>query len=1336
MFPETNAVSVRRALLVTDLVDSTKLVARLGDTRATTLSARHDRLARDLLAPHGGREIDKTDGFLLLFEEAGSAVAYALAYHRALRELGAELGLGLAARAGVHDAEIVLRENPPEDVALGAKPIEVEGIAKPVAARLMSLATGGQTLLTRVAFDAARSNGIRGDGSLAWLAHGSYHLKGLDQAVEVFEVGEPSLAPLCPPGDSEKAKRAAGDVTVLGWRPAPGMTVPRRAEWRLVRRLGAGGFGEVWLARGEGSDDRVVFKFCFEVERLRALRREVTLFRLLKETLGDRDDIARLLDWSFDDSPYYLEMAFAEGGSLVDWARERGGLAAVPLATRLALLTQAAEAVAAAHSVGVLHKDLKPANLLVTEVDGRPRVRLTDFGISSVTEVGRLEELGITVSTLSRPGEAMSSSGGGTPRYMAPEVTEGKPCTIQADVFALGVILYQLVVGDLRRALAQGWERDVEDELLREDVAACVDGRPERRLASAAELARRVTDLDERRAARTAERRAHAAAARTRRRRRVMVPATLALAVFAFAMGVQARRIAREAERANREAAAAREVTRFLTELFDLADEAGERGDTVTARALLDRGAERVRGELAGEPATQARLMDAIGLAYMRLGLLSDAEPLIRGALATRRRLAGGDDVETAASLDSAGQLATRKRKYQEAEKLIDEALAIRRRRLGETHEEVAATLRHKAALLEGQGRYAESRPISERAGRIERVSKPEGDPVGARSRARDRLEVAREVDVPADADGVIGAGPVGQLALVRGAQGIYVIDLEGKSPPTHMPLAPDEAIVRGLAPGVVAIRAGERIVARRYLGEDRRVEDHVLHEGVDPGDVIALDPSGDVLARAREGAIVVERRGPGGTARVVRLEPRERPEVLVVGGGVVCWIGADRAAHVVRVADGRELLARRDWKGVVGAMAIDELSGKLAVAGWFDEVLVYDLAAPDVATAAPRRHVLPGKAEGLAFLPDRPTLVVGKMGRVVVLGDGAEPLAQIEAPASVFRDVSWGPAGVLVLDQTRRKLMALAYRALPVEGLGAVSGAPLWGMAANSTALFLGGVDGRLHRYEIRTGKLVTEVAHTQGVTSIAVVDDLVITASDDKTIAAWDARSLAPRGRGKAHDYLVNNLYWEAGSATLWSTSSDGTVKGWSLPDLVERAAIDVGHRSLAALWMDSTRGVGLVGTWDGAFLELARDGDGWRVARSREVASDAVYAAAELTAPGLVALLGVNPASLWIHDVAADRDFQVPLPDPTLGWISAVAPDRVALVGAGIVASYRFTRTADAIAWEVGSGIDTDVGELGISALLPDGRLAAGNGSGQLWLIDLGVLDGRTLARGELH
>ncbi len=721
--PPSSAATTVRTLLVCDLVASTSLVQELGDMAAADLLASHDRAARELLPGFEGREIDKSDGFLLLFERPVQAVRFAVAYQRRVRGLGEAGSLTLASRVGIHLGEVVLRENAPAHIARGAKPLEVEGLAKAITARVMSLAAGGRILLTRAAFDLARRGAVgsaAGDPPLRWVAHGRYRLAGVEEDTEIFEVAEAGDSALAPPPDSEKARRVDDESTIVGWRPAPEIEVPGRPNWTLVQKLGEGGFGESWLAAQRGTRETRVFKFCYDAQSLRGLRREITLFRLLKEALGDRRDITRILDWNLAEAPYFIESEYSAGGSLADWAKQRGGISAVPLAERLEIAAQVAEALAAAHSVGVLHKDVKPANVLIqTGTDGRPQAQLTDFGIGMLLEREKLAEAGITFRTeLIDAGQG--SSGAGTLVYLAPEILEGKPVTLQADIYALGVLLYQLVVADLTHVIAPGWEREVEDELLREEIAAAVDGDPLRRSGDARRIAERLRTLDARRAERETEARARreaheatAALARARRRRRLAAFVSALSLAFAAAMGFQARRIAQEAARANREASSAERVADFMVGLFQVSDPGESRGNTVTAREILDRGAERIEAELKDEPLVRSRLMVELGLVHQKLGLYPRSEALLKRSLEVSGEQLAPDDPTRLRAMHELANTYWHWSRFGDAEGLYREVIEARTRALGPEHPDTLLAKSDLASNYAQQNRRAEAEAIS-----------------------------------------------------------------------------------------------------------------------------------------------------------------------------------------------------------------------------------------------------------------------------------------------------------------------------------------------------------------------------------------------------------------------------------------------------------------------------------------------------------------------------------------------------------------------------------------------------------------------------------------------
>ncbi|CAN5292260.1 putative peptide modification system cyclase [soil metagenome] len=213
-----------RAVLLADLVDSTAFIERFGDVRSAAALQRLDLQIRDLLEFTGGRLIDKADGLLALFERPIQAVDFALRYQHLLRQFSEGEGQGqLQARVGIHVGELMTWRNDDKAIAAGAKPMEVEGLAKPVAARLMALALPGQILISSIAQTLAqRAQAELGERveRLRWMVHGRYRFKGVPAPLLVHEVGEVGRAPLKPPGSGTKAWRE-----IPLWRRPPVMVV-------------------------------------------------------------------------------------------------------------------------------------------------------------------------------------------------------------------------------------------------------------------------------------------------------------------------------------------------------------------------------------------------------------------------------------------------------------------------------------------------------------------------------------------------------------------------------------------------------------------------------------------------------------------------------------------------------------------------------------------------------------------------------------------------------------------------------------------------------------------------------------------------------------------------------------------------------------------------------------------------------------------------------------------------------------------------------------------------------------------------------------------------------
>jgi DNA-binding winged helix-turn-helix (wHTH) protein/serine/threonine protein kinase len=497
--------------------------------------------------------------------------------------------------------------------------VRVDLETKPLEVLLQLLQHAGEVVTKDELLEAVWPGTVVVDGSLATAVSKLRKAIGDEEQLTILTVPRTGYR-LAVPVQSKAV--AGGAWPELGLKP--GDSVPGREQWRLTRPLGFDGSSEVWMAQNPKTHELRVFKFACDGVQLKGLKREVTLARLLRESLGDRPDFVRALEWNFDTPPFFLESEYG-GSNLAEWAEAQGGLAKVPRTLRLQLLLEIADAVAAAHGVGVLHKDLKPANVLIAATedrDSRCQIKVADFGSGAMLDPTRLGALGITNLGFTQTATADPTLTG-TLAYLAPEVLAGQSPTTSSDVYALGVMLYQLMVGDFRKPLSPGWEADIEDALLREDIADAACGDPNRRLNSAAELAERLQNLEtrreERNTLRLAEQRALIAEKKlshSRARRPWIMVAVCALVVGLGASLILYRRALAERDKADRQTQIASAVNRFLAN--DLLGRSNPFSSGKADESLLDavkRASSGIDRQFISEPKVAAQLHQTIARA-------------------------------------------------------------------------------------------------------------------------------------------------------------------------------------------------------------------------------------------------------------------------------------------------------------------------------------------------------------------------------------------------------------------------------------------------------------------------------------------------------------------------------------------------------------------------------------------------------------------------------------------------------------------------------------------------------------------------------------------------
>ena len=497
------------------------------------------------------------------------------------------------------------------------------------------------------------------------------------------------------------------------------LSSPRIGPYRVVRPIGIGGMGMVYLAeRADGQFTKTVaLKLIrpgpFTAVLAARLRAERQLLAHL-----DHPAIARLIDGGVTEEGHpYFTMEYVDGIPIDEYCNRNQ----LSIDQRLELFTRVLSAVAYAQQNLVVHRDLKPSNILVTP-DGA--VKLLDFGIAKVL----VPDVDATDGDAGPAGPSGRSSGrpaatalvAMTPEYAAPEQVRGEPVTTATDVYALGVVLYELLAGTRPYALDNHDPDTLNQHIcdtvpplpstrvpgdcatrfgaaprkLRRRLSGDLDAicamalrkQPERRYPSAAHL---LEDIERHRANRPVharpDRLGYAVGKFVRRRHRPLALAAVVGLAITGLLAFYTARLAHERDRARFEASKAEAISGFLIELFEDADPWQTRGEQLTIREIVDRGAARLSrpdGALAGAPQVRAGILDVIGAVYSRLGRFVEAEAIWRESLAIRGRLYTRH-LDLAKSLQQLGEVKAELGDHAAAESLMSRAAAMREALLG-----------------------------------------------------------------------------------------------------------------------------------------------------------------------------------------------------------------------------------------------------------------------------------------------------------------------------------------------------------------------------------------------------------------------------------------------------------------------------------------------------------------------------------------------------------------------------------------------------------------------------------------------------------------------------
>ncbi len=382
-----------------------------------------------------------------------------------------------------------------------------------------------------------------------------------------------------------------------------------------------------------------------------------------------------------------------------------------------------------------------------------------------------------------------------------------------------------------------------------------------------------------------------------------------------------------------------------------------------------------------------------------------------------------------------------------------------------------------------------------------------------------------------------------------------------------------------------------------------------------------------------------------------------------------------------------------------------------VALSGWTDKTYIFDLKR--------RKKFIfnsPGQAYSLLFLPHSSILLEGKEGRVVVWKDGN--IEQFKRPSSDYKDLYFSTMGISAIDRWEKKIEIFGYSQFPYEIKEKISPKELWSLDGGKNRVFVGGREGVLYEYEWQRRKKRRVFTHNNGITYIGIKGNYLLTASDDRTIGVFSFPGAKLIMRSKGHVYLINYLFFPEETNTFWSSSSDGTLKKWTLPYLEEKEEIREEGYNFAAFWKGKE--VLIAGTWNNVLLVMKKRKGGWEISRKYPLVSTAIYQMVYLKKQDMLVGFGIYPSVIYVYDLKNNSLFSLDVSNLNYIWGVGLSSHSVLALGRNVIGKYTFSRENGTLKYSESLLFNTELDDVFIGKILPTGLLALGNSHGELFLI----------------
>ncbi|MEJ5166691.1 MAG: serine/threonine-protein kinase, partial [Thermoanaerobaculia bacterium] len=555
---------------------------------------------------------------------------------------------------------------------------------------------------------------------------------------------------------------------------------------------------------------------------------------------------------------------------------------------------------------------------------------------------------------------------------------------------------------------------------------------------------------------------------------------------------------------------------------------------------------------------------------------------------------------------------------------------------------------------------------------------------------------------------------------VFEGKDCMYFYEENLSNQPLKVSIQKGDKILGSTEEGKILILKGNSVYLRQYLNEDKMEEKETFFiKNFPEYERVSFSPDLNFFALEDKNTLKVFKIFKDYLEEIYSLDLKDkRFKGFKCGKNYLAFVVED-FLYIFDLRKGQELHKIPVDTSNFYSMAFFEESGLFALGGWFDGIYIFDLKE------GKKKYFtsLGGKTNSLSFLKNFPSLLISKGDSVLVWKFKENIFLKYQNTEKEFLYSVFTPFGIVSREERENKLYLFSIKDFSTLKSFKTGEREIWGMdyLKGGDFLYAGSSIGNLYVLNIKKDKIKEFKLHTQGITSILCFKENLITASDDKTITVWKIPDMKVSYRTEAHNWLINYIYLNESTQTLWTSSSDGFVKAFSFPGLKILEELKTGPYSNAALWVDALEEEMAVGTWNNLFLYFQKKDREWLLDKSYKIPSQAIYSLSFLPKEKILFMAGINPYKIYLFFLKDKKLYEMSIENSGINWV--VLKDEKSIYAAGNCCLYSISIDRGAKRATVSTLLNTDLKICPVSTFLRDKNVfATGTSKGDIFLINL--------------